>query len=96
MIEQKACKYRAKARARDFTHLLAKSGGGSREAVTEQKKCTYRVNARARDCAKSTSKIWRKSAVIEHIKARARDFTHLLAKSVGSESPSNKKLVDAV
>ena len=38
MIEQKSCKYRIKARARDFTHLLAKSGGGSREAVTEQQK----------------------------------------------------------
>ena len=37
MIEQEAFKCRIKARARDFTHLLAKSGGGSREAVTEQK-----------------------------------------------------------
>ena len=27
MIEQNACKYRAKTRARDFTNLLAKSGG---------------------------------------------------------------------
>ena len=27
MIEQNACKYSAKARARDFTDLLAKSGG---------------------------------------------------------------------
>ena len=27
MIEQNACKYRVKSRARDFTNLLAKSGG---------------------------------------------------------------------
>ena len=27
MIEQNACKYRVKTRARDFTNLLAKSGG---------------------------------------------------------------------
>ena len=38
MTGQKACKYRIEAGARDFTHLLAKSGGGSREAVTEQQK----------------------------------------------------------
>ena len=37
MIEEKACKYRIKTRAKDFSSLLAKSGGGSSEAVTEQK-----------------------------------------------------------
>ena len=40
MIEQNAWKYRVKARARDFTNLLAKSGGSdffqSKAAAAEQ------------------------------------------------------------
>ena len=85
MIEQNACKYHVKTRARDFTNLLAKSGG------SELLSSKMPVNTMGKQGLGISQICWQNLAVIEenackyHVKTRARDYTNLLAKSGGSE-----------
>ena len=95
MIKQNACKYHVTTRARDFTNLLAKSGGS--EAVIEKNACKYHVKTRlgiSQICWQNLAEVscdQAKMACKYYGKTRTRDFTNLLAKSGGSEHRPRKR-----